>query len=1663
MSKNQDSEKPSRGPIATVNTDAALKGCLTEGYPDLAKIVRIFTSSTFTDTSVERNNLMEKVYPQLKTYCQERGYEFQVVDMRWGVRDESTVDHRTSELCMRELRECQRLSTGPNFITFLGQKYGYRPFPPIIPATDFEKILSAVANKSDSELLQKWFKKDENRIPDTDYLLQPILDYLPHYSDVDNAEKRKKDQDAWWNDFERMQLILRGAASKVFPDGVKKHMFYMSVTEDEITHGILNATNPDKHCHWFRRTITDMLDKTSAKKAFRFMDMSKGKVDEEAKKLLSRLKNDLIPAKLPGKFITDYKVKWNDEGINPALKEHQAYIDQFLKDFYATLCSMISQGIVEKQGVHQLDESLLEVVRHVTFAKEKSESFCGRGTLLENIEKKIKAGNKKPVVITGTTGSGKTALISKVAELLPIWFSDKEVVTIVRFVGTTMASSSIRPLLISLCQQVGKLFMQELPEGISKLSLKMLVETFAKLLNSVDQNREVFILLDSLDQLDESGNGRKMDWLPASLKLKNVHMILSTLPDDEFEVLPALKLRIKDESCYVNVKTLETSDIDVIVKESLNGMGRSLTSVQMKVVKDAISACAYPLYLKLALDEAARWKSYSTPDVTRLEPTVPKVIHALLDRLERYHGLLLISHALGYITASKAGLSEAELDDILSCDDEVLNDVYQYSVPPVRRLPPLLWVRVRNELSEYLTDHGSDGVQVINWYHRQFIDVATERYLADKAQRKFYNAALADYFIGKWSGKVKKPYKDKKGVPCEAERFVSAQPLVYKEADNPDDVICNYRKMSELPYNLIMSGNIDLLKKQVFCNMLFLYQKIRASGIDSVLDDFDFAESQGLMDADVEAVLNALKMSINGILTDFKQLPVQLAARLNTQKSNNSKYLTDLALQGENMPFPCLLTRQGFLSLGDGKMVRIAGHEIQIMALALSEKCNKVVTAAMDNIVCISDLDSGRSIKTWNVSELLDTYHPDHVLLCKNDELLVCGWRHQICFIDVLSGEVLKEKTIRNIKQEEGFHQVPMQYYPQKSLLLYLTDQKLMVWSLKDFTKVAEIDAGIFPAGNMMAKEYFQIVGSTVLILRPGAADVRTGDLEALVKNEPFKKFAINDNPEKWTYHAVMTPSKKVVCFIYSNDPPVVGKMTYKQPEIKVFTNGKLTKTFPCFQMTYAVGKEILLDCMDDKHVLFNNFEATAGGSAIYCINIETGKFHLSLQETGLISNADYYGGGRLAVVNATSPTVVDIKRIEIGADRGEVEAGCSDDNLVTSAFADEVECTNVLPSSVRFVASSNRNFGLHIWDLARMKEVRLLEVRNIGCYTTLMEFPTSSTAVSFTGQKQLVSFDLKTLEMFGPHDPPMSGKPQTNSIRVVNSKTAIGPAPKDQTCVKIYDVKTGKAISSLKMKAKEKVQSLELSGNSQFAFFFMGSYVAVWDLKKMSRLPDIKFQGLKEMDINSKGSVAISYDGQHFVAVDKYTNNKQNFIVWDVQTGKATPVKSPFASNINSCSVAISRKLQSVIVGYNTDLVAIFGLKSLQCDESFKLLSTISFVNSITLNEDGTLMATKGGQETTIVLIDLEKRTRIATVTADASLLGEGRFSKDSNFFILGGSKFKGPVQLFIHRPENKVNFEQALAALKKKEDIFGEYKKRTLEPLVKPEDAEKNPKAAK
>ena len=117
--------------------------------------------------------------------------------MRWGVRDEMTNEHMTTELCMTELRNCQRLSMGPNFIYFGGQKYGYRPIPTYIVSAELAALREVLVTMgNDVGLLDQWYRPDFNAVPPVS-ILQPIDTYLVHFLNKRVPKLQARDSGIW--------------------------------------------------------------------------------------------------------------------------------------------------------------------------------------------------------------------------------------------------------------------------------------------------------------------------------------------------------------------------------------------------------------------------------------------------------------------------------------------------------------------------------------------------------------------------------------------------------------------------------------------------------------------------------------------------------------------------------------------------------------------------------------------------------------------------------------------------------------------------------------------------------------------------------------------------------------------------------------------------------------------------------------------------------------------------------------------------------------------------------------------------------------------------------------------------------------------------------------------------------------------------------------------------------------------------------------------------------------------------------------------------------------------------------------------------------------------------------------------------------------------------
>jgi hypothetical protein len=189
----------------------------------LNRTFRLFVSSTFSDFSVERRLLQEYVFPEIKKYCNENNFNFQPIDLRWGVSNEAQLDQKTLELCLEEVRT-SKINPHPNFLIMIGDRYGWIPLPYLIEKSEYETILSNIEKTKDIELLNNWYKLDENQIP-ASYILK--------------ERENKFANDKVWEKLENhLRAILQNSVIKSSLSKENKERYFMSATEHEVVEGI---------------------------------------------------------------------------------------------------------------------------------------------------------------------------------------------------------------------------------------------------------------------------------------------------------------------------------------------------------------------------------------------------------------------------------------------------------------------------------------------------------------------------------------------------------------------------------------------------------------------------------------------------------------------------------------------------------------------------------------------------------------------------------------------------------------------------------------------------------------------------------------------------------------------------------------------------------------------------------------------------------------------------------------------------------------------------------------------------------------------------------------------------------------------------------------------------------------------------------------------------------------------------------------------------------------------------------------------------------------------------------------------------------------------------------------------------------------------------------
>jgi hypothetical protein len=506
------------------------------------------------------------------------------------------------------------------------------------------------------------------------------------------------------------------------------------------------------------------------------------------------------------------------------------------------------------------------------FAEERLEYFVGREGILGEIANYLRSDDRKLFVIAGEGGSGKSALIAKAVEEAQAAHPDAALVY--RFIGATPGSSDARSLLNSLCREISRVY--GAPEDDVPIGFRDLVPEFNQRLGLAKADQPLLVFLDSLDQLSEAHGARGLSWLPSELPA-GVSLVVSTRMDED--VYDQVSRKGVTEA---HLGGLGVKEGELLLDQWLADNHRGLQDEQKReVLKKFTASGENPLYLKLAFEEARLWISYEDSQDELAKGVSGIIQDNMLDRLmdEGNHGRAMVSHALGYLAASRYGLTEDELVDLLSRDPEVYEWFFRqsYHLPsdlvklamsylkahpealadfpadsyhdaerlardwlaqdrtppePVNhflqevlgrldgpRLPIVLWSRLSFDLAPYLSTRMVDGSSLRTFYHRELDDVSKATFLKDD-QAKAFHQNLADYFESR---------ADPEGAKSWTGSYLHG--------------------LSELPYHLTMAEERDRVFK-LLTDFTFLEHKAEEVGITRRIGEFGLEEvtSEGVQD-----------------------------------------------------------------------------------------------------------------------------------------------------------------------------------------------------------------------------------------------------------------------------------------------------------------------------------------------------------------------------------------------------------------------------------------------------------------------------------------------------------------------------------------------------------------------------------------------------------------------------------------------------------------------------------------------------------------------------------------------------------------------------------------------------------------------------------------------
>lgn len=794
----------------------------------MPRTFRLFISSTFNDLKEERNALQLSVFPRLRDLCNEHGYRFQPIDLRWGISAEASLNQKTMRICLEELHRCQETTPTPNFLILLGNRYGWQPLPETLTVDEYQSIINVILTDDEQNTLKQWYRIDENAVP-TVYELQPRTG---NYTDYNT-----------WSIIEnQLRQIL--SKSKTVKENLDK-----SATELEIINGLLQTKNSNEHVFCFLREFEldkpiDRIIADRPKESEIFFDTKKENnalvVNSNLQVQLQDLKNKIQKA-IPNN-IYQYSVKWKSGNIP------SDYLKQFCNDVYESLSKTI---LLEIENEKSIGEDALEIKQHKDFIDKNYSDVVGRDREIQLVRDYIEnSTSQEPFVIIGESGSGKSSFMVR-----SVWDSIRNYPSeqfLFRFIGLTPNSLSSEKLLYSMIVDLAESF--NVPIKLKSKNLSLLQVEFHRLLDLIPKDEHLIVHIDAIDRLSGYCD-RIPEWIPTKLPSR-VKLIVSGTPqcfNSEF-------LGKIPESNRLILPKLSSYSAESILNNLLAKQQRKLQDFQQKIVLNNYAQVGLPIYLSIAAAEAAQWRSSQTDII--LKPDISGIINQVLDSLSlpEKHGEKLVSKVLMFLAASKNGLTEDELLDLLVMDSEYLQFLEKHHKIPIQKLPVALWSRLYMDLKPYLITRSADGLELYDFYHQAFKKVVAERYFTNPNNLANIRSTMVKYYA-KQNWFITK---------CET--------TIYGR-------LKNVRKTSELIFQLFQSKEYDTLC-DLFCDLNFIEAKCVAQGVDELLGNFELLKAQPMSAKSFDRLNQFYQFAVkeSNTLRHYPELTLQQAINQHSSK-----------------------------------------------------------------------------------------------------------------------------------------------------------------------------------------------------------------------------------------------------------------------------------------------------------------------------------------------------------------------------------------------------------------------------------------------------------------------------------------------------------------------------------------------------------------------------------------------------------------------------------------------------------------------------------------------------------------------------------------------------------------------------------------------------------